>query len=218
MGSDGDVRIAIEAARDALATAVGQLDRLTGGDMVTVDAWQDASAGIGLRMALHREHMAKVSDLLGLGSAQQRLLRYLKRHVGQVVSGAELSGVSGIAEWPRRIRELRVEHGWPIESGVQRPSLRTDEYILLSLERDEALAARWRLAAGIRKGGKDVQSRVLQFLQAVSPEAADSDELSYVSKVRAWEPAIEALRREGWDIRSSNDDAILADGSYRLLA
>jgi hypothetical protein len=217
MDHDSEVRFAIGAARDALVRAAEQLDRLATSDDVTVDAWQDVSAGMGIRMAVHREQLAKVSDLLGLGSAQQRLLRYLQRHVGQVVSGAELSGVSGIAEWPRRIRELRVEHGWPIESGVQRPSLRTDEYILLRLEPDEALAAKWQLASGIRKGGGEVKDRLLAFLKAVCPEVADQEELSYVSNTRSWEPGIELLRREGWDIRSSKDEADLPDGSYRLV-
>jgi hypothetical protein len=217
MHQDKEVRSAIANARDALITAAARLDELAKCDDVTVDGWQDVSAGIGLRMAVHREQMAKVSDLLGLGGAQQRLLRYLQRHVGQVVSGAELSGISGIAEWPRRVRELRVEHGWPIESGVQRRSLRTDEYILLRLERDEALAARWRLASGIRRNGGDVRTRLLDFLKAVTPQPADYDELSYVSKARTWPAEIENLRADGWDIRSLEEEPDLATGSYRLI-
>ena len=42
-----------------------------------------------------------------------KLLEYLKERVGNVY-GDELHAVSGIHEWARRVRELRVEHGYDI--------------------------------------------------------------------------------------------------------
>lgn len=212
-----EVRLAIADAREALIEAAIRLERLTTHDDVTVDDWQDVSAHIGLRMLVHREQMARVNDLLGLGSAQQRILRYLQRHVGEVVSGAELSGVSGIGEWARRVRELRVEHGWPIESGVQQPRLRPDEYVLLRPERDETLAAKWQLASRVRRQGGDVRSRILDYLKAVSPDAADEDQLGYVSNARTWPTELVKLRAEGWDVRSTEEEPDLAPGSYRLV-
>ncbi|MBP2323044.1 biotin operon repressor [Kibdelosporangium banguiense] len=217
MCSDDELRTAIAGARDALTAAISHLDKIGTAERVTEDDWQDASAAVGLSMALHRENMARVGVLLGLGGAQKRLLRYLLRHVGQVVSGPELSGVAGIAEWPRRIRELRVEEGWPIESGVQRSTLRPDEYILLRGERDEELARKWQLASDIRRSSGTVRDRILAFLKAVSPQAADRDDLEYVAKSGTWKPAIGDLRDEGWDIRSADEDPQLAPGSYRLL-
>ena len=211
------VRLAMTDARDALNEAARRIEELITRNDVTVDEWQDVSAGVGLRMAMHREQMARVNDLLGLGNAQQRLLRYFQRHVGEVVSGAELSGVAGIAEWARRVRELRVEHGWPIESGVQRSSLRADEYVLLRPERDEALEAKWQLASRVRRQGGDVRSRLLDYLKAVSPDAADEDQLTYVSNARAWPSEVEKLRAEGWDVRSCKEEPDLASGTYRLV-
>src|SRR5688572_16641922 len=46
--------------------------------------------------------------------ARTRILEYLKLFVGAAISGDELEVVSGIHEYPRRIRELRIEHGYVI--------------------------------------------------------------------------------------------------------
>src|SRR4051794_2610954 len=46
------------------------------------------------------------------GSGRERILIYLQRYPSQVVDGDELLVVSGIDDWARRVRELRVEHGW----------------------------------------------------------------------------------------------------------
>src|SRR4051794_20313670 len=43
------------------------------------------------------------------GSARARLRAYLIDHVGQTVYGEELSEISGILAWARRVRELRAE-------------------------------------------------------------------------------------------------------------
>lgn len=68
-------------------------------------------------------------------SARDRILAYLKENVGEKVSGRELAQVGGISEFARRIRELRHEcGGWQISTGMNRPDLRPDEYLLESLE------------------------------------------------------------------------------------
>ncbi|MGB3025830.1 HNH endonuclease [Paradevosia shaoguanensis] len=50
-------------------------------------------------------------------SARERILAYLRRYPLTVIDGDELMVVSGIGEWARRVRELRVEFGWLINSG-----------------------------------------------------------------------------------------------------
>lgn len=68
-------------------------------------------------------------------SARDRILLYLKSNVGKKVSGKELAEVGGISEFARRIRELRHEEGgWQISTGMNRPDLRPDEYVLESTE------------------------------------------------------------------------------------
>jgi hypothetical protein len=51
-------------------------------------------------------------------SARDRIIAYFKKYPGIVLSGDELMVVSGIGEWARRLRELRVQMGWSIASGV----------------------------------------------------------------------------------------------------
>ena len=70
-------------------------------------------------------------------SAQERILAYLRRHVGEIIDSEELVAVSGIQEAPRRIRELR-ERGYRIVSGVSDgyEHLGSDQYILLTSEPD----------------------------------------------------------------------------------
>jgi len=52
-------------------------------------------------------------------AARDRILSYFRNYPLTVVHGDELLVVSGIQDWPRRLRELRVEFGWPIVSGVK---------------------------------------------------------------------------------------------------
>lgn len=71
--------------------------------------------------------------------------------------------VAGIQDWPRRVRELRVQFGWAIVSGVtakemhsedeftlkgiNATELGSDDYILLTAEKDRDAAHRWNLAS-----------------------------------------------------------------------
>lgn len=50
-------------------------------------------------------------------SARDRIITYLLKYPLTVIDGDELLVVSGIGEWARRVRELRVEFGWWINSG-----------------------------------------------------------------------------------------------------
>ena len=65
-------------------------------------------------------------------AAKTKLLDYFVQHVGKVVDKEELQEVAGISEWARRVRELRVEDGYPILSHNDRADLKPGEYILVS--------------------------------------------------------------------------------------
>jgi hypothetical protein len=139
--------------------------------------------------------LREINNSYGLTSAQQRLLRYLQTHVGEVVDGDRLAGVSAIHEWARRVRELRVEHGWRIETGVQRPDLTADQYVLTSLDPDTTLAERWRLAKTIRGlpiSGKD---RVLKLLRR-SRRRSRTRMKSPVAKIKDWARRVRELQEE----------------------
>jgi len=82
---------------------------------------------------LDAETMKKV---LSETSGRARILEYLRIKVGQVVTKEELIIVSGIHDFPRRIRELR-DQGWQIVSLYEDPSLRPGDYILKSLSKSD---------------------------------------------------------------------------------
>lgn len=55
---------------------------------------------------------------------------FLKRHVGEVVTSKQIQDVvPGVAEWARRVRDLR-EEGWNISSHKDRTDLKPGEYVL----------------------------------------------------------------------------------------
>jgi hypothetical protein len=120
------------------------------------------------------------------------------------------------------VRELRVEKGWPIESGVTRDDFPYDHYRLTADEPDEDLADRWRVAKAARNlkkpGGKDAagRARLLHYLQMISPRPADKEQLAYVAKIQEWPRRLRELEEEGWQIVSNVDDPTLPPGSYRL--
>jgi len=127
------------------------------------------------------------SDGLNPRVAKDRLLGYLQRHVGQIIDGAELDVVSGISDYPRRLRELRVEDGYKIVTGAlpdpfSGSTLHPDQYLLSSVEADTSTAERWRVANRIRRSTLSVKDRILEFLKANVGRVVTTEELAYVAK------------------------------------
>jgi len=202
---------ALDGLRAALAAQgdPGELD---------ADSWLELLAETGRHHAKYSAAVDNVSHRLGLVSAHDRLLRYLRNHVGETVGKDELAAVAGISEWARRIRELRVEHGWPIASGATRDDLRPGEYRLEHDAPDEQLASDWRTLKTVRNMLGSGKARMLAYLQAVYPRSADKEQLSYVAKISEWPRRVRELAEEGWQIVSSIDDPALAPGEYRLAS
>jgi 5-methylcytosine-specific restriction endonuclease McrA len=62
---------------------------------------------------------------------------FLLANVGKVVSSAEIQEASGgVAEWARRLRELRDESGWPILSHNDSADLKPGQYLMESVPKD----------------------------------------------------------------------------------
>lgn len=166
-------------------------------------------------------------------SARERILLYFKKYVGEVICGDELMVVAGISEYARRIRELRVQFGWKIVSGVTlsemsddgerleaMPTLKPDEYMLMSLEQDKHAAFRWHVANEIRKN-KDlsVRDKILLFLRKNTGEIVSGEELRYVADRKSeWARRTRELRTElGWPIATkANGRPDLPIGTYVL--
>lgn len=175
-------------------------------------------------------------------SARDRILKYLQRYPQIVISGDELAVVSGISEYARRVRELRVQIGWPIYSGVTAReiyedeawdpedsdmpapdsvnAMRADDYILLG-EQDRDAAHRWAIANEIRRLPNSIRDRILRYLRKNVGHPVTGEELKYVAKGgRSWPRRTRELRTEfGWPVATrSSGRPDLSVGVYLLEA
>jgi len=159
-------------------------------------------------------------------SARDRIIEYLKQYPQTVIDGDELMVVSGINEWARRVRELRVQFGWWIYSGVtfkqmtQNPDdiasfeglgidptrIRPDQYVLMSTEQDRDAALRWNLLNDIRKEKIAVKDKIIKYFRSNVGVQVTGEELSYLAKGRTeWARRVRELRTEdGWPIVTKN--------------
>ncbi|WP_298867319.1 hypothetical protein [uncultured Gimesia sp.] len=120
-------------------------------------------------------------------SARERIREYFEIYTNVVLDGAELRIVSGISDYPGRIRELRVEQGYRIFSGATPDidsgiNLKSDQFLLTSKERDEDAARRWVIANRILKSGGRAKTRLLDFFKENLNRVVTTDELFYVAK------------------------------------
>lgn len=162
-------------------------------------------------------------------SARERILYYLRRYKFKVIAGDELAVVSGISEYARRVRELRVEYGWPIYSGMtvkemleeesegtdevfgseiatyEIQAMNSDDYILVG-EQDRDAAHRWNLANDIRKLDDSIRDRLLKYLRANVGQPVTGEELKYVARgAQSWPRRTRELRtEEGWPVATRN--------------
>jgi hypothetical protein len=138
------------------------------------------------------------------------ILAYLRAHIGSWVSGDELREVSGIQEWARRVRELRLEDGYRIAESDGR-------YMLESADADLAAAGRWQVAHEIRRIPGDARTRIAAFFQANVGEVVTLDELHYVARIREVPRRIRELRDEmGMRISSHHQRPELNPDEYML--
>ncbi len=151
-------------------------------------------------------------------SARERILQYFLAYPLTVIAGDELFVVAGIQEWARRVRELRVEHGWAIITGVTLHqmsgeddltatdldvgSIGADDYVLISTEQDREAAYRWHVANEIRRQKGAARDKILAYLRANVGKPVSGEELRYVAgEATEWARRIRELRTEhGWPI------------------
>ncbi len=169
-------------------------------------------------------------------AARDRILFYFKSYPGVVISQEELTIVAGISQWARRVRELRVEYGWPILSGttvremitaheLEPPTgskwtdMKPSDYVMSSVEQDREAAYRWKVAKEIRNKKTGVKAKILEFLRHNVGKTVSGEELRYVAKDRTeWARRVRELRtEEGWPISTHwNGRPELQSGMYLL--
>lgn len=157
------------------------------------------------------------------GAARDRVLQYLRLYPMTVIHGDELMVISGIGEWARRLRELRVQFGWQIYSGTtfkeiaaddessikelaallgRKPqSLKPDEYVLVDSEQDREAALRWNMINTIRrKRGYSVKDKIIEYLNENIGDPVTGEELRYLANNKSeWARRTRELRTEdGW--------------------
>lgn len=159
----------------------------------------------GLR-ALARTRLSALSQST---AAIARILAYLKLFTGEVLEGKELAVVSGIQEYARRVRELRVQFGYSISTGITDETLNRDQYRLDSAAPDAEAAAKWKLMNDIRKMKGAGMDRALELLKALVGKPVSGDHIKYVAKIRSAERRVRQLRTEyGWRIATKKTGRI----------
>ena len=72
----------------------------------------------------------------GKMGSKQLILKFLIQNLGRVIDSRELQEASGgVAEWARRLRELRDEEGYQILSNKDRADLHPGQYLLETTKR-----------------------------------------------------------------------------------
>ena len=203
----------LKEGAERLRRAAGQLrelaDRLEDGaadrddfDPIVAEILGTQRDHFGPRPRAPRGHGAKV-----------KILAYLQTHVGKPVHGEELGAISGIQEWARRVRELRVEDGYEIVE------LGQSTYQLESLVPDRERALQWQTANEIRRRRGSARSRIEAFLEANVGQVVTRQQIDYVSNIAEGSRRVRELRDEaGWPINSHIDEPDLEPGEYRLLS
>jgi len=168
-------------------------------------------------------------------SGMGRILAYLRKYPFVSIGGEELGIVSGIGEWARRVRQLRVEFGWSILSGltaremaaegefplesVNVSEMKVTDYILISETEDREAAHRWNVANRIRKQTGGVRDKILAYLKENLGKPVTGEELRYVaSDKKEWARRVRELRTEnGWTVTTKQTGRPdLAIGVYVL--
>jgi len=179
-------------------------------------------------------------------SGMDRILFYLRKYPHTVLEGDELMVVSGIGEWARRVRQLRVQFGWWIYSGVTFSTMaeearetgneseisslknalgvdpyriKPDQYVLMRPDQDLQAAYRWNVLNQIRRKKTSVIERLIEYFRKNVGQEITGEELKYLAKdKKEWARRVRQLRTEqGWPIVTKNSGREdLAVGVYLL--
>lgn len=156
------------------------------------------------------------------GSGRARLIAYLRAQTGKIVHTDELMIVAGIGDYPRRIRELRAQHGWPIISGLAVRDLRglpasrealkavptgmaPDEYLLLEDRQDKQAPERWTSCGTMRGSTVSARALVYDYLERHPNQRITAEELRYlVGNKPDWTAAVADMVSSGRTIEGAD--------------
>jgi hypothetical protein len=153
-----------------------------------------------------------VAQVLTEKSGAGRILQYFEAHVGEPIPRSHLEVVAGISEFPRRIREWRVEFGWPIEEGA-------GSYTLKNSVADEKSADQWRTLNSVRRSKASARDKILTlFLRFPLGTVVTTEDLRYVTLGKDMRRVRELRTEFGWKILTRNTGRPdLGSGEYVLV-
>lgn len=167
-------------------------------------------------------------------SARNRILFYFQKYPLEIINGEEIMVVAGISEWARRLRELRVQFGWSILSGITAKEMaeeddlhidvsemKPDDYVLMGENQDRDAAHRWNIANEIRRKDISIRDRILEYFLCNVGQVITGEELRYVAKDKTeWACRVRELRTEyGWQIMTqATGMPDLPVGTYTLAS
>jgi len=202
---DNDAYSQFERSLSQLAELRDSVARQTDADFVFAAAQR-------LQLALARCYGGQRPRAATGHGARGRILNHFQEHLGEWITGEELAAVSGIGEWARRVRELRLEQGYRIDEQDRM-------YRLMAAEPDGAAARRWQKLSTIRRGDGTPKERVLALLSEPVGAVVLGSELSYVVGGRDASPLVRELRDDdGLPIDSAIDCRDLRGDAFRLLS
>ncbi|OBI30472.1 hypothetical protein A5709_25510 [Mycobacterium sp. E1386] len=167
---------------------------------------------VGLRLAVIRAYGGRRPRHRHGEGARGLILKYLLDHLGEFVYGDELAAISGIGEWARRVRELRVEEGYDIEEEAGRYRLRSRDPDLKSRER-------WRTVTALRDAPGEAIDRVRLLFGELPAQVVNVEELDRVAHSKDGVRLARELREnELLPVECSADAPDLQAGQYRLAS
>ncbi|MBX7134887.1 MAG: hypothetical protein K1X67_19645 [Fimbriimonadaceae bacterium] len=203
------------ATKDPLDDYHAALDRLaalTAAVASQADQEEVLEAITQLRLSVVRAYEGRRPRRPHGRGARGLILDYLKLRVGEWVYGDELAAVSGIGEWARRVRELRVEEGYGIEESGGR-------YRLVAAEPNVARRERWRMVGDVQQLEDPPKERVSELLRRAVGQVVHVDELDRVAGSQIGERLARSLRDDyGFPIETDADAPDLQPGQVRLAS
>lgn len=101
---------------------------------VTRANWEEKLADYMDAVTEFETHKTELyTAIFGETSGKGRIREYLKDKIGEPVESETLARISGISEYARRVRELRNEEGFVIDSTRTREELGQNDYFIVEI-------------------------------------------------------------------------------------
>lgn len=131
-----DLQVAVENLRQCAKEVMSGLDDVEPGQ-ITRENWEDELDEFLYAIDELEEIEPKVyKEIYNENSGKGRIRKYLLDNVGNTVTSDRIARISGIKQYARRVRELRNEEGFIIDSTRTRSELGQNEYFVRKIEED----------------------------------------------------------------------------------